>query len=94
MKTTIQFAILSCFCWGNVAFGSDAEIVYIDSGLISYYQLAHDTNSIASVYVYEKASAEIRKHFLLGSTYPTSVAEDLYMSRFPLAWSVKNKHCV
>ena len=27
MKTTIQFAILSCFCWGNVAFGSDAEDV-------------------------------------------------------------------
>lgn len=91
MKTTIQFAILSCFFCGNVAFGGDAEIVYIDSGLISYCQSSNVNNAVVALCVREIAFTETRKHYLLGSTYPSYTKGSPAISRFPSAWMMKGK---
>ena len=91
MKTTILFAILFCFFLGNIAFGDDAESVYIDSGLISYCRSSYVNHAVVTLFVRSIASEKTPKDYFLGSTYPTYFPRDVpQMLRFPLAWSVEN----
>jgi len=91
MKTCILF-FMFCFCYGSVVFGHNAEVIYIDSGLMSYCRSPEANNVAIELYVYNIASTEMRQHYLPGTLYPTYHFDDAhYVSRFPLAWSVEEK---
>lgn len=92
MKTHRSLVVLFCLCWGNVVFGGDAEVVYVDSGLASYCFSPGEKDAAVELYIRDIASEEVRKHCLPGTLYPAKRRESAsYVARFPLAWSLNNK---
>jgi hypothetical protein len=92
MKKTIAIFPIFYLCFVNMILGRTVEIVHIDNDLICYCRPSNISNAVVSVHVYDPTFIKTQTNYLLSSTYPTYYSKDIpFMSRFSLAWSVKNK---
>ena len=91
MKQIILCVAFSLLCGNEVSFGKDAEMVYIENGIICCRSSLTLCNAEFGLHMCETDSVGPGMHYFVRPEYPPCFKDTAVTSRFPLTWVIKDK---
>jgi hypothetical protein len=87
----IVLATIISICESGNSFGGDVECVYIDNGFVAYCNQLAPRAMEHEVYVHGVDQFKERRHYVVKPDLPPYYIIAQGKSRFPMAWTVKEK---